>query len=92
MTELFLHVAFLLLPITALPLLRGRNLSPLTFVGIILLAGAALSLASIMYYSKKQVQFGNNIDVGSVLLITVAAIAYLIVLPLIIFTKKKKLR
>lgn len=89
MTDLILHIATASLPFLLIFFRRKISTPNLILFLIILVLGAAATYFSQKLYGEKQTALGNNIDIGSLLILGWSFLMYIIILPVIIFYKSK---
>lgn len=89
MTDLILHIATASLPFLLIFFRRKISTPNLILFLIILILGAAATYFSQKLYGEKQTALGNNIDIGSLLILGWSFLMYIIILPVFIFFKSK---
>lgn len=89
MPDLILHIAIASLPFLLIFFRRKISTPNLILFLVILALGAAATYFSQKLYGEKQTALGNNIDIGSLLILGWSFLLYIIILPVIIFYKSK---
>ncbi|SNV48323.1 Uncharacterised protein [Chryseobacterium taklimakanense] len=90
MPDLILHIAIASVPFLLI-FIRRKISTPnyLIFFLIVLVLGATAAYFSQKLYGAKQTALGNNIDIGSLLIVGWSILLYVIILPIFIFYKSK---
>lgn len=89
MPDLILHIAIASLPFLLIFFRRKISTPNLILFLIILVLGSAATYFSQKLYGEKQTALGNNIDIGSLLILGWSFLMYIIILPVFIFYKSK---
>lgn len=89
MPDLILHIAIASLPFILIFFRRKISTTNLVFFLIVLVLGSTAAYFSQKLYGAKQTALGNNIDIGSLLIVGWSFLLYMIILPIFIFYKSK---
>ena len=89
MPDLILHILITSVPFILIFFRKKISVSNPIFLLIVLVLGAIATYFSQNLYGAKQAALGNNIDIGSLLILVWSFLLYIIILPISIFFKSK---